>query len=237
MNGIFLFVFLPYLALLSLIAGGIYRYWYMRFSVSSLSSQLLESRLLYFGSRPFHWGIVTLLFGHLTGLLFPSGVLAWNGRPFRLYILEVTAAALAVASLIGLIVLAVRRADNKRVRSVTSQADIVLYVVLATVIITGLLTAILSRWGSSWFAVVVTPYLRSILFFRPDVSVVNTLPLIVKIHIISTFIFITIIPYTRLIHILAYPFTYFWREYQLVIWNKRKSPEGTESRTTTIPLK
>jgi nitrate reductase gamma subunit len=164
-------------------------------------------------------------------------VLAWNGRPFRLYILEVTAAALALSALIGLIVLAVRRYENKRIRSVTSEMDIVMYIVLATVVITGLSTAIFSRWGSSWFAVVMTPYLRSVLFFRPDISVVNTLPLIVKIHVVSTFVFFMILPYTRLIHMLAYPFTYLWREYQLVIWNKRKPPEGAESRATTIPVK
>ena len=108
--------------------------------------------------------------------------------------------------------------------------DIILFVVLTGVIITGMYTALFYRWGSSWFALVMTPYLRSVIFLRPDPSIVVTLPVMVKIHLISTFIFFMILPFTRLIHIFAYPFTYLWREYQLVIWNKRKVPEGTGNK-------
>lgn len=230
MSELVFFILLPYLALFSLIGGSIIRYWYQKFSVSSLSSQLLENRLLFFGSRPFHWGIVALLAGHLIGFLFPGSVLAWNGKPVRLYILEISAFALGITSLIGFTVLMARRAKVKRIRSVTSPVDVVLFVVLGSVILTGLYTAFFARWGSSWFAMVLAPYLWSVISFRPDTVAIVALPLMVKIHIVSSFIFIAIVPYTRMIHVLAYPFTYFWREYQLVIWNKRKVPEGADTR-------
>ena len=225
MNGIFFFVLLPYIAIISLIAGSIYRYRYHGFQVSSLSSQLLESKLLFFGSRPFHWGIITLFFGHLIAFLIPAVVLAWNGKPVRLYILEISALSFGIISLTGLTVLIIRRIQVKRIRIVTTRMDVFVFLILSVQIIAGLYTAIFFRWGSSWFALVLTPYLQSIFAFNPDTSAVVALPVIVKIHVISAFILIGMIPYTRFIHFLVYPFSYLWREYQLVIWNKKKSDE------------
>lgn len=222
MTGNFFFIILPSLALLSLIAGSIYRYFYHGFQVSSLSSQLLESNLLFFGSRPFHWGIVTLFFGHLIGFLIPSGVLAWNNKPVRLYILEITALAFALMTLIGLGVLIYRRITVKRIRFVTTKIDVFVFIILLLAIITGIWTAFFFRWGSSWFAVVMAPYLRSVLMLNPDITAVMPLPVMVKIHMITAFILIGMIPYTRFIHMLVYPFHYFWREYQVTIWNKRE---------------
>lgn len=219
---IFFFVILPYLALLSFVGGSIYRYFFRGFKVSSLSSQLLESRILFFGSRPFHWGIVTLFFGHLTGFLIPRSVLAWNGKPARLYILEITALAFALTALIGLAVLIYRRSSVKRIRVVTTKMDIFVLTILPVAVISGIYTAVFYRWGSSWFAVVMAPYLRTIFTLNPDISALITLPLMVRIHVATAFILIGMLPFTRLIHMLVYPLHYFFRAYQVVIWNRRE---------------
>jgi nitrate reductase gamma subunit len=221
MNGIFLFVLLPYVAIISLISGSIYRYRFHGYKVSSLSSQLLENNLLFYGSRPFHWGIIALFFGHLIAFLIPAAILAWNGKPVRLYILEISALAFGLISVTGLIVLIIRRVKIRRIRVVTTRMDIFVYLILSVQILTGLYTALFIRWGSSWFALVLTPYLRSVFAFNPDTTAVIALPAIVKIHVISAFVLIGMIPYTRFIHFLVYPFSYLWRGYQLVIWNKR----------------
>lgn len=223
MNGLFFFVLLPYIAIISLIAGSIYRYRFHGFQVSSLSSQLLENNILFLGSRPFHWGIIALFFGHLIAFLIPSTVLAWNEKPIRLYILEISAFAFGLMTLVGLTVLIVRRIQTKRIRLVTTRMDIFVYVILTVMIISGLYTAFFFRWGSSWFALVLTPYLRSVLLFQPEPTTVLALPFMVRLHVVSAFILIAMIPYTRFIHFLVYPFSYLWREYQLVIWNKRKN--------------
>lgn len=223
MNGIFFFLLLPYLAIISLIFGSIYRYRFHGFQVSSLSSQLLENNLLFFGSRPFHWGIISLFFGHLTAFLIPATVLAWNEKPIRLYILEISAFAFGIIAIVGLTVLIVRRIRTKRIRRVTTKMDVFVYLILAVQIITGLYIAYFFRWGSSWFSLVLTPYLRSIFTFSPDATTIIALPLMVKIHIVSAFVLIGMIPYTRFIHFLVYPFSYLWREKQLVIWNKREN--------------
>lgn len=232
MTGNFFFIILPSLALISLIAGSIYRYRNHGFRVTSLSSQLLESNLLFFGSRPFHWGIVTLFFGHLTGFLIPSGVLAWNSRPVRLYVLEITALAFALLTLFGLGVLIYRRITVKRIRFVTSGMDVFVFIILSLAIFSGIWTAFFFRWGSSWFATVLAPYLLSILMLNPDITSVMPLPVLVKIHIITAFILIGMIPYTRFMHILVYPLHYLWRQYQVTIWNKRAPAEKSVTETT-----
>jgi nitrate reductase gamma subunit len=101
--------------------------------------------------------------------------------------------------------------------------DVFVYLILSIQIITGLYIAYFFRWGSSWFSLVLTPYLRSIFTFSPDATTIISLPIMVKIHIVSAFVLIGMIPYTRFIHFLVYPFSYLWREKQLVIWNKRKN--------------
>ena len=222
MNGMFFFVVLPYLALLTLLLGSIYRYRYSGFQVSSLSSQFLESKQLYFGSRPFHWGLIFLFFGHLTAFLVPRSVLAWNHVPVRLHILEVTAFAFGLMVLVGLILLVIRRIKTKRLYVVTTWMDIFVYVLLLVQVVTGLWTAFFFRWGSSWFAMVLTPYLYSVFKFNPDVAAVTQLPFMVRLHIVSAFVLVGMIPFTRFMHFLVYPFAYLWRPYQLVVWNYKK---------------
>ncbi len=78
----------PYVAIVVAIIGIIWRYLREPFSVSSLSSQFLESRQLFWGSVPWHYGILVILLGHLIGFLIPRSVLAWNSHHWRLYVLE-----------------------------------------------------------------------------------------------------------------------------------------------------
>jgi nitrate reductase gamma subunit len=230
MSDYFFFIGLPYAALVVVVVGTLFRYLNLGFGVSSLSSQFLESRELYYGSRPFHWGIIFLFFGHLVAFLFPAEVLLWNSVPIRLIILEIAAFGFGIATLWGLVVLIIRRLKNKRIRVVTSKMDVVVYVVLAVQIITGLWIAFFFRWGSSWFASTLTPYMRSIFLFNPDIAAVTTLPLFAKIHIVSAFILIGLIPFTRFMHFLVYPFRYLWRSPIYVIWNwDRKQIRATRN--------
>jgi nitrate reductase gamma subunit len=177
---------------------------------------------LYYGNRPFHWGIIFLFFGHLAAFLTPRAVLAWNRVPLRLHILEITAFAFGLMVLTGLILLIVRRIKTKRLHVVTTYMDIFVYMLLLVQVVTGLWTAFFFRWGSSWFAMVLTPYLYSIFKLNPDVAAVTQLPFIIQLHIISAFVMVGMIPFTRFMHFLVYPFAYLWRPYQLVIWNYKK---------------
>jgi nitrate reductase gamma subunit len=234
----FFFIGLPYAALTVLLVGSIFRYYQFGFKVSSLSSQFLEGRELFYGSRPFHWGIIFLFFGHAIAFLFPRTVVLWDSVPLRLVILEVAALGFAFSALFGLVMLIQRRFKNRRLWAVTTKMDVFVYIILLTQIGTGIWVAFFARWGSAWFASVLTPYLKSILLFSPDIAAVSEMPLSVQIHIISAFVFIGMIPFTRFIHFLVYPFPYLWRNYQYVIWNwdrkkirkSRKLVNGVRSR-------
>ncbi len=215
----FTLIALPYIALFVLVFGSVWRYRTTKFKVSSLSSQFLEGRTLFWGSVPFHWGILVLFFGHLIGFLFPRGVLLWNSHPVRLIIIEVSAFIFGIAVLVGLINLCYRRLTSPRIRVVTSKMDIFVLLLLLVQVITGLWVAYFFRWGSSWFASVVTPYLWSIFALQPDISAVSAFPWIVKLHIIGAYVIVLIIPFSRFVHFLVPPINFLWRPHQQVYWN------------------
>ncbi|MFN5416819.1 MAG: respiratory nitrate reductase subunit gamma [Flavobacteriia bacterium] len=214
-----MFVVLPYLSFGIFLVGSIYRYLNRGYQVTSLSTQFLEGKKLFWGSQPFHWGIIILFFGHLIAFLFPSSVLAWNGHPVRLLILEFSSFAFGLAALFGLVMLIKRRLSSKTLLVVANKMDMVVYTVLVTQIVSGLGVAFFVRWGSSWFSSVLTPYLRSVFSFNPDITAVSEMPWLIQLHIISAFVIIAIIPFTRFVHFLVAPVDYIWRKYQLVIWN------------------
>ncbi len=221
------FVILPYLSLAIFVAVSIYRSVYRPFSVSSLSSQLLERKKLYWGSVPFHWGIVIVLLGHLAALVLPSGLRLWNAVPIRLYLLEATGLALGLWALVGLLILAWRRLAEKRVRVVSTPMDYVILALLLVSLVTGVLTATVYRFGSSWFTAVFTPYLWSVLTLQPQVALVAPLPWLIKVHVINFFLLLAVFPFSRLLHIATYPLRYLFRPWQIVIWN-RKEPRRTK---------
>ncbi len=220
----FLFVALPYVALTVFLVGTIYRYRGTKFKFSSLSSEFLEGRKLFWGSVPFHWGIIVLFFGHLIAFLFPSEVLAWNSKPVRLLILEFTGFIFGISAFVGMINLMRRRTSNKRIKMVTSWMDLLIETIILVQIFLGLWIAYGYRWGSSWFAAVLSPYLESIFTLNPQIGAVAALPLVIKLHISLAFVIVLLIPFSRLVHLLVPPLSYLWRPYQKVIWywNRRK---------------
>ena len=217
--GVF-FVALPYVALAIFIIGTVYRYYFQGYKVSSLSTQIFESKILYWGSNAFHIGILFLFLGHLIGFLLPSVVLAWGGTPARIIAIEIGAFGFALLSIFGLITLLIRRLTNTAVLRLTSKMDIVVYTILSVQIIVGILIAIIFKWGSLWFASSLTPYLKSIFIFSPDIIVIADMPIFIQLHVILAFILVALVPFSRLMHILVYPFTYIGRAAQIFIWNR-----------------
>ncbi|MFO0590038.1 MAG: respiratory nitrate reductase subunit gamma [Polyangiaceae bacterium] len=222
MTDVLLFGALPYLAIGLMLVVSIQRYRRDGFTVTSLSSEFLESRWLFWGSVPFHLGILIVFFGHVTGFLIPSGVIAWNGTPARLLVLESTGLCAGIVTLVGLVILMIRRASDARLRAVTSPVDVAVYVILLFQVITGLWIALGYRWGSAWYTHVLVPYLRSLFLLQPDVKVMADMPLVVRLHVIGAFTLFATFSATRLVHMLVAPIPYLWRRTQLVLWNRRR---------------
>ena len=222
----FLFGVLPYVVGVLAIVGTIVRWKKHEFTVTSLSSQLLESRQLYWGTVAFHWGLSLILIGHLAALVVPRGFELWNGAPLRLYLLEITGLALALWAGLGLVILVHRRLTNHRVRKVTTPMDLVVLATIAVQIVTGIWIAIGYRWGSYWGTAIFVPYVRGLLTFRPDPALVDALPLILKVHVLAFFAFIALFPFTRLVHIITLPLQYFFRPWQRVVGMRHNSSPG-----------
>lgn len=214
-----LFVGLPYVAIFTFLLVTIQRYRSNAFTYSSLSSQFLENRRHFWGMVPFHYGLLTVLAGHVVAFLVPRQILLWNSHPLRLTILEVTAFVCGILTLVGLVNIILRRIQDSKIRLVTSHADVLILVILTFQVISGLYVAFFHRWGSTWFATSLSPYLWSIVKLHPDITYVAAMPLMIKLHIISAFIIIFLFPYTRLVHMLVVPNPYLWRKPQVVRWN------------------
>jgi nitrate reductase gamma subunit len=221
-----LFVYFPYMAIIIAIVGTIYRSLYRPFTVSSLSSQLLERKKLYWGAIALHYGIILVLLGHLFALLLPKGLLLWNAVPIRLYLLELTGFALGLWATVGLVILVWRRLSEKRVQAVTTPMDLVVLVLLLLSAVTGILVASAYRFGSYWFTGVFTPYLLSLLILQPRPELVNPLPWVIKLHVANFFVLLAIFPFSRLVHIITYPLGYLLRPWQIVIWERRVRARG-----------
>ena len=215
----FLLVAFPYVAGVVFVIGVIYRRRQRGFTVSSLSSQFLESQKLFWGTVPFHIGLLVIFMGHLTAFVLPGSLLAWNRMPVRLLVLEVSAFVFGVTVLVGLVALIYRRLTNARVRAITTPMDMAIELLLLAEVVLGCWVALGFRWGSSWFAADLSPYLWSLLRFSPETGAVFALPWVIKLHIVGAFAILFMVPFTRLVHLIVAPLDYLVRPYQQVIWN------------------
>lgn len=223
MSDLVLFVAFPYVATVLAVLVGVYRYFGDRFSYSSQSSQFLENRVLFWGSVPWHYGIITILLVHVVAAVIPG---AWGqllGVPWRLAALEVTGLAIAALTLFGLVLLIIRRLSIPRVRAVTTRLDWVLLAALLAQVSLGCWIALFYRWGGAWYVHTAAPWLASLATLNPQTDTVAALPGIVKLHLLGGFVIVALFPFTRLVHLVTFPLTYLWRPQQVVIWNRQRT--------------
>lgn len=239
MLDVFLFTAFPYVSVVLAVSAGIYRYKTNRYTYSSLSSQFLEGRKLFWGSVPWHFGIVVILLAHLIPLVAPGLWARLIGHPTRLYALEVTGLSLALLAGVGMVVLIVRRISTGTVRRVTSAMDAVVLLLLLIQVAMGFSVALFYRWGSDWYLHTAVPWLWSLATFRPNAAYVTALPLLVRLHMLGGFVLLAIAPFTRLVHIASFPLSYLWRPYQVVVWYRarRPAPQGAGEATSTLRSK
>lgn len=219
----FLFLIFPYMAITLAIVVTVYRAIYRPFTISSLSSQMLERRKLFWGSISFHWGIIIILAGHLLAILFPRGLTLWNSVPIRLYLLEFTGVILAIWTLVGMLILIWRRVSERRIRVVTTPMDLVVLILVLLSIVTGLIVAVGFRFGSTWFTGIFTPYVWSIVTLQPRPELLAPLPWVIQLHVLNFFFLLIAFPFSRLVHLITYPVGYLFRPWQVVVWYRKRS--------------
>lgn len=223
----FLFVGLPYTALIVALVGCVWRARNNRFSMSARSSQFLEDRQLVFGSAPWHIGILLVLLGHLVAFLLPKVWASILTVPGALIAIETIGVASSLLAIAGLGVLIYRRLTSARIQAVTTNADLILVVLLLAQVVIGLISALHFRYGAAWSTGTVVPYFWGLVTLSPDMSYVADFPMLFKLHIIGGWLLVVLLPFTRLMHVLAVPFAYLWRAPQLVVWaNARRRQQA-----------
>jgi nitrate reductase gamma subunit len=228
MFDLILFGIFPYVAVALALAVGSYRYVVDRYSWSSHSSQFLESRLLFWGSVPWHYAILLILLAHLLAVLFPGSWGVLLGRPIRLYILEVSGLALGLCTVIAIVLLIARRLADARLAAVTTGIDWLVLALLLLQVATGVYIAFTLRWGGVWYVHTATPWLRSLLSFQPEVQYLAVLPTVVKLHAFNAFLLVALLPFSRLVHALSVPLGYLARPYQVVVWYQERSSKSVQ---------
>ena len=222
MTDILLFVVFPYVALAIGIVGTIYRYLTNQYSFTSLSSQFLESDIQFWGSTLWHYGILPTLAIHLAGFALPKVMIALHSTPELLYVSELAGKILGIMALVGAGILLYRRLTSSKIRAITTPVDWVILSLLFAQVFFGLILAFVYRWGAAWFIYTATPWMDSLALFQPAPQFVTALPLAHKVHFLTGFLLFALMPFSRLVHIVTVPVSYLWRNFQLVIWTRRR---------------
>ncbi len=221
MADVLLFIVFPYVAVFLAVIGSLVRYFINQFSYTSLSSQMIEKRSLFWGSVPWHYGVIPLLLIHFAGFTIPRVMAILHGSLNLLYISELGGKVMTIMSLFGILILLYRRLTNAGMRLLTTPMDWVVLVLLLIQIVLGFWTTIFYRWGAAWFLHTVTPWVASLATFRPEIQTITALPLVPKLHFLNATLLIAIFPFTRLVHMVSFPITYLWRRFHVFIWNQR----------------
>lgn len=153
-------------------------------------------------------------FGHIVGLLTPDSVM----HALRISIEAHTVVAvgmgmiLAPLVVVGLGILLWRRITNEHVWATTVPMDVLVVLLILINGCTGFYQAYVAHFP---VFVTVGPWLRSLVVFRPDVVLMETVPLFLQIHVVSAFTLFALIPFSRLVHIFSVPVTYALRPFQI----------------------
>ncbi|MCY7782794.1 MULTISPECIES: respiratory nitrate reductase subunit gamma [unclassified Bacillus (in: firmicutes)] len=222
MSGQILWGVMPYIVLTIFIGGHIYRYQHDQFGWTAKSSELLEKKKLAAGSTLFHWGILCVVGGHIMGILIPVGVYSGIGISEHVYHKMAIGAGLpaGIVACIGLIILTYRRLFDKRIRKTSSPADILILILLLFMMLSGVAATFLNIDSKGFdYRTTVGPWFREIALFRPDASLMESVPLWFKFHIVIGYVVFILWPFTRLVHVFSLPLKYLTRSY--VVYRKR----------------
>tara|TARA_B100002003_G_scaffold76880_1_gene71908 strand:+ start:1173 stop:1871 length:699 start_codon:yes stop_codon:yes gene_type:complete len=217
----FFFVALPYIALLLFVGGPVYRAftgvktaYRGKMAWSARGDLLWTTRSSGFFGRAsvapsalcIHWGLITVVVTHTIG--FIGGVGGW---PLLIDFFRWGGMFGGLLLLYGATWAFVRRLAMSQLRAMSTLEDNVVLLFLIVMAGLGLYHSVVQvAFGVSY---AVGPWLSSIFTLTPDSRLVAGAPLMVKLHMITVFIFMAYFPFTKLVHVFSYPFAYFTRPY------------------------
>jgi nitrate reductase gamma subunit len=199
-----LFFAWPYIALSLLVVGTVVRYLLERKHMDVVREEMAEARALFNGARVWKVAVLLLVIAHAILLLVPRAVLSWNGNGGRLYLLESLLFIAGIVAIIGLAKIVWRHVGHSNRSAIAELSDSVLLGLVLVGTLSGILLAIFYRWGSSWGAMIITPYIASLARLNPNAAFAAQLPFLVRLHVFSAFAALAILPLTRLAAFLVF---------------------------------
>ncbi|HEX5250755.1 MAG TPA: respiratory nitrate reductase subunit gamma [Gaiellales bacterium] len=221
----YVWLVLPYVATALFLGGHVWRYRRDQLGWTSRSTQILESRLLAWGSNLFHWGAIAVILGHVAGILVPASATRSLGISERAYhhLAGIGGGIAGIVCLVGLLILIYRRASVARVRVTTSTADVVVYALITVLVVLGVVEAVgYNVFGPGYdYRQSVGPWFRS-LFHDPQPELMSGAPVVYQVHAALPWVLYALWPFSRLVHAWSIPFQYLGRPY--VLYRRRYAP-------------
>lgn len=215
MASIFWWVILPYIVGTILVLGSLYRFAYRQLTWAAPSTEIHEKKWLRIGSICFHYGIIFAFIGHVMGILIPREFYLSLGVSDELYhrFAIIGGAFAGLLVVVGLVILLIRKVMFTRVRLHSTFADF--FTVILVLIVAGLgtyLTMIYDVFTLEYeYRTTIGPWFRSLFTFQPKYQLMESVPTIFKVHVISSYLLFASIPFTRLVHMFSIPVRYPWR--------------------------
>lgn len=226
----FLFGVLPYICAASFVVGHIWRWRFDQFGWTTRSSEIYEKKLLNIASPMFHFGILMVVAGHAVGLLIPESWTHAIGISEEAYHVVATVAGsiAAVFTVVGLALLIYRRRTTRTVFVATTRMDKLMYLMLAITLGAGTFATFAEQvlgWSSGGYNYreSISPWLRSLFTFNPDLDLMVGIPPAFAIHIVSALLLFALWPFTRLVHVWSAPLAYVFRPY--VVYRSRDAEQ------------
>lgn len=220
----FVWVIYPYLCLAIFVIGHIARYKYDQFSWTAKSSEMIEKKRLKWGSLLFHLGIIPVFFGHVVGLLIPANWLEAIGVNNHIYHIGAVyiGSVFGIITLIGMLLLTLRRLSIKNVRRLSSFSDIFVNIVLLIILIMGCYSTLVTNAIQPEFDYrqTIAIWFRHLFMFSPNADLMLNVPCSFKLHILLGFTVFACWPFTRLVHVWSVPLSYMNRRY--IVYRKNK---------------
>jgi nitrate reductase gamma subunit len=216
---LFVWLVLPYVSLTVFVVGHWWRYKRDQFGWTSRSTQLLEGRLLPWGSVLFHYGALGVIAGHVIGILIPehaTHALGISEHVYRIYISAIPGTIAGLVCLLGFGILTFRRTKIRRIRATTLPSDGIVFALLGTLIVLGdIQTMGYNLFGSGYdYRLTVGPWFRT-LFYAPHPSLMADTPVAYQLHAALPWLLYAVWPFSRLVHAWSYPLQYLGRPYIL----------------------
>lgn len=225
---------LPYLMLVTLVGGTIWRWRYDQFGWTTRSSQLYESRLLRIGSPLFHFGLLFVIVGHLAGLVIPQSVMDFFVSDHTYHVMALAIGGIAgICTLAGIAILIYRRRTTGPVFMATTNNDKTMYVVLVAAIVLGLVATVISAAQGDDavnYRATVAPWFRSLFVLQPDVQSMAAATWDYHLHTLVGMLLFALWPFTRLVHAFTAPVHYLFRPY--IVYRSR---DARPAPGTTAP--